>query len=258
MNLLFRRIGFVRGVLRPPAVAIVALLLAATLTACGGGDSSEPTASQPARTQSAGGSSKKKEGGGKAESEKGKSDSGTGKSSSGQGSEGASGDEGKEASKFTPRQHDDSGGGSKPLRAKGGDNSVQDYGAEAGGSDFENAAAALHNFLDARAQRNWAAACSFMSSSLVESLETLAARSEQIGSEGCAEILAGLTPQSEVGGPNGLLVKEAKIADVKSVRVEGDRAFILYIGLEKSITAMSMVKEDGEWKVGGLGGVPLN
>jgi hypothetical protein len=249
---LSRRIGFVRGVLRSPAVAIAALLLSVALTACGGGDSSGSTASQPAQGQPADGSSKKeKEGSGKA-------DSGNGKSRSGESKQVAPKDEAEEASKFTPKQHDDSGGGSKPLRAKGGDNSVQDYGTEAGGSDFEDAAAALHNFLDARAQGNWAAACSFMSSSMVESLETLASRSKQVGSKGCAEILGTLTPQSEVTAPNGLLVKEAKIANVRSVRVEGDRAFIIYIGLEKNVMAMSMVKEDGEWKVGSLGGVPLN
>src|SRR5262249_28784103 len=128
----------------------------------------------------------------------------------------------KSVGEFVPKQHSDSGGGAKQFVVKGGDNSVQEFGQDAGSSEFEAVAAALHSFLDARAEQNWAAACTFLSGSIADSLEQLAARSEQGGSKSCAEVLASLTPKSEVTAPDGLLVKEAKVADVGAVRVEGD------------------------------------
>src|SRR6476620_4351077 len=50
----------------------------------------------------------------------------------------------KEASDFAPKNHHDSGGGSGQFREpKGGDNSIQDYGAESSESEFEESAAAM-------------------------------------------------------------------------------------------------------------------
>jgi hypothetical protein len=54
------------------------------------------------------------------------------------------------------------------------------------------------------------------------------------------------------------LAKAAK-ADVGSLRIEGDRAFIVYRGAPKgTFYAISMSKEGGSWKVASLAGTPLN
>jgi hypothetical protein len=163
-------------------------------------------------------------------------------------------DEAGEASKFVPKQHSDSGGGSEKYRVKGGDNSVQEFGEETTGSEFEEASAALHNFLDARAAGNWAAACSYMADSIVKSFEQLGARSKELEGAGCAVLLEKLTNQAALP----LLRKEAERADVASLRIEDEQAFVLYRGLDNSIMAIPMTVEGGDWKVSGLAGTPLN
>ena len=226
-----------------------AALLAAGLVACGEED--EPAGTTEPATQARSGASGAQQcdraAGAPAEAKDAAQKSGDPDSEAG--------DDG-DLGNFTPKQHDDSGGGARQFRVQGGDNSVQDFGREAGGSDFEQASAALHNFLDARAVGDWTAACSFLAEDIFKSLEQLAAREGE--PVDCADALGNLTPPSEVTAPDGLLFREAKAADVGSVRIEGSRAFVLYRGLEDSVMAISMTKEDGRWKVASLGAVPLS
>jgi len=226
--------------------ALAALPLAAGLVACGGGggDSSSSTGGEAASTQ--------------AEAKPHESSQEKKKSSGGEQSSGGEGKSSKEssgpsASEFAPRQHSDSGGGSAKLRTKGGDNSVQEFGAE-NSSDFAVAATALHNFLDARAQGNWAAACEFMSQGIVESFKRLASQAKQLKGATCASILQALTNPAA----KQAMKAEAEKANARSLRTEGDRAFLIYTGLEGTVFAMPMAEEDGAWKVVSLAGTPLN
>jgi hypothetical protein len=162
--------------------------------------------------------------------------------------------EAKEASEFAPKPHNDSGGGSKQFEVKGGDNSVQEFGGEADASELDKAANALHNFLDARAEGNWAATCTYMSKATIESFEKLAAQSKQPGGASCAAILEKLmNPAARQS-----MKAEAEKANVRSLRTEGEQAFVIYTGLDGTILAMPMANEDGEWKVASLAGTPLN
>ena len=225
-------------------VALAALLIAVGLTACGGGSSSSTT-TEADRGQTEGNSSQEapKQGGTKGEESK-----------SGSGGEGQAGGSGPSASDFTPKHHNDSGGGSAPYKTKGGDNSVQEFGEEAGRSEFAAAAAALHNFLDARAEGNWAATCNYVSKSITESLEKLAAQAKQRKDSSCAALLKALTNPAA----KSAMQAEAAKANVRSLRTEGERAFVLYTGLHGTILAMPMANEDGDWKVSSLAGTPLN
>jgi hypothetical protein len=222
--------------------ALTALLLAAGLLACGADDDgSSPTAAQQESLRDgATGSSSEDDGG-----------SGTRPATS---DKGKAGSKGNGASDFVPRKHEDSGGGAEQFRVKGGDNSVQEFGAEAEPSEFEAAAQALHNFLDARAAGDWDAACEYMSRSTVASFEQIAARSEQGSSASCGEIVEGLI------NPNAkqALKEEAEKADVGSLRIEGEQAFLIYTGTEGTVLAMPMADESGQWKVASLAGTPLN
>ncbi|HEY5815580.1 MAG TPA: hypothetical protein VIS95_04490 [Solirubrobacterales bacterium] len=223
--------------------ALTALLLAAGLLACGGDDEGSSTTAAQAPTGK--GPIGEGSGGGDA-----KADDGTKPAGFGGDATESSGDGGSD---FVPKRHEDSGGGSEQYRVKGGDNSVQEFGAEAESSEFEAAAQALHNFLDARAAGDWDAACEYMSEATVASFERLGARGEG-GSTSCGETLAGLI------NPNAkqALKEEAEIADVGSLRVEGEQAFVIYTGIDGTVMAMPMADEDGEWKVAGLAGTPLS
>jgi hypothetical protein len=227
------------------ASALVAVALAVGLAACGGGSDSTSTPS------TSGGSNTSTTETAPAQAKKGQSSQA--KTQSKESPKEIHRSEAKEASDFAPKHHTDSGGGSKQFEVKGGDNSVQEFGGEADTSELDKAATVLHNFLDARAEKNWAAACTYMSKSMIQSLQQLAGRSQQLKGAGCAaiqEALSGRLPKSEF--------ERAAKADVGSLRIEGERAFVIYRGVEGSIMAMSMAHEGGEWKVAALGGVPLN
>ena len=226
------------------SVLAATVLLALGLAACGGGGNSNSTTGPTG----GGSTSTQKQGGGT-------TTAGGASKSAGSGANKGSGAsaEAKEASEFSPKQHSDSGGGSKQFRApKGFDNSIQDYGAEASGSEFDQAAATLHNFLDARAEGNWAAACTYMSQVLIKSLEELATHTQEL--KGCAEILDRLTPPRG----KGALRAEAAQADVASLRVEGKQAFVIYTGPKGAVVAMGMTPEGDIWKVSNLTSTPLN
>lgn len=166
---------------------------------------------------------------------------------------------GPPASAFHPKPHNDSGGGSGQFTVKGADNSVQEYGSEGSQSELEEAAAALHGFLDARAERNWAAACGYLAGSVIESFKQLAQTAtrhlpaDTLKGTGCPAVLAGLSGKA----PTSALL-EAAVANVGSLRTEGDQAFLIYRGAQGTPYAISMVSEGGTWKVASLSGTPLN
>lgn len=220
------------------AAILVAAALAFALAACGGSSSeSSPSSSEgsTATTTGTGG-----EGG-----------SGGGQKSDGQpgnGSEGGGGSGGDvETSPLRV-----SGGGSGQFRVKGGDNSIQDFGDEASESELEEAAKALHDFYVARAREEWSRACANLSKTVAEQLEQLAERAKQGKQTGCPAALAAITP-----GLPPKVARETTVIDAGSLRVEGDRGFLIYRGEEGTAYAINMAREDG-WKVGALAGIPLS
>jgi hypothetical protein len=233
------------GVLKPLAALAVTALLGLALAACGSGGSSTSTGSTPAGTTSAqkqGGTTTTAAGAGK--------NTGSGE---GQGKSGGSGSA-EEKSNFVPKHHSDSGGGSKQFRTKGGDNSIQEFGSEAPESEFDEAAVALHNFLDARAEGNWAAVCTYMSKATITSIEHLARGAKPGTDTSCGAILAGVI--SPAAQPQ--IKAEAEKANVRSLRTEGEQAFVIYTGIDKTVLAMPMAHEGGSWKVTSLAGTPLS
>jgi hypothetical protein len=231
----------VRRVPKTLTAALVALLLAVGVAACGGGDDSDSTATGAAGQQS------QTEGASQGNGDQGK-----------EGGSGSAGGEdqagGGDASDFVPKEHSDSGGGAEQFKVKGGDNSVQGFGEEASPEEFDEAAVALHNFLDARAEGNWAAACQYMSNGVIESFEKLASRAQQIDDSSCGGILETLTNPAAAQ----LLKEEAAKANAGSLRIEGEQAFVIYTGVDGTVLAMPMANEDGAWKVASLAGTPLS
>jgi len=221
-------------------VAVAALLLAVSLAACGGGDDSSSTVGEAAAREQAVGNSSV-----------GASSNGASKK---EGGEEKPGGEGEGSSNFVPKQHKDSGGGSEQFKVKGGDNSVQEFGEEADAPELDAAAVALHNFLDARAEGDWATACSYMSNAVVDSFEKLAAQAKQIGDKSCAGILEKLTNPAAKDS----MKAEAAQANVGSLRIEGEQAFLIYTGIDGTVLAMPMANEDSDWKVASLAGTPLS
>lgn len=145
---------------------------------------------------------------------------------------------------FTPKPHHDSGGGSGQFRTKGGDNSIQEYGDEPSRAVFDEAAAVLHDFLDARAAGAWRSACQRLAGSVVTGLVQQLAGQANGGPGHCAEILAALSS----GAPPAVL-REAAQADVGALRVKGESGFLLFRGAHGESFLMPMRREGGHWKV---------
>jgi hypothetical protein len=224
------------------SIAAGVMLLSLGLAACGGGGSSSSTGTSTETTAPSGaqGSSAN----GSKQAAKGKQGGGGGQSS---------GSEGGNSGSEKPIHHHDSGGGSTQYRVKGGDNSVQNFGDEASASERDQAAAAMHGYLDARANQDWTKACTYLAAPVVEQLEKLTEKSEQLKDKGCPAILEVLASQAD---PK-LLREEAAQADVGSLRIEGERAFVIFRGVEKTIYTIPMVNEDGEWLLGSIAPAPL-
>lgn len=152
-----------------------------------------------------------------------------------------------------PVSHHDRGGGSEQFRVRGGDNTVQEFGQEAGAAERARAATALHGYLDARAARDWSSACSFLSLSTLAVIEQIPKLAHKQGTKsGCPAVLGGL-----IGGAPTAALKASAIADVGALRVRGNSAYLLFHGPHHYDLLMPMVKERGSWKVGGVEAVPV-
>jgi hypothetical protein len=215
------------------SIVVVTALTALVVASCGGGDDESATSDSTAVAQGQGDATGDSPQDGK-----------EGSSKSGESRDGSGGSAAKE--------HDDSGGGSAQFKTKGGDNSVQEFGEEGSDSEFEQAAAAVHGFLDAREERDWEAVCSNLAASVTKGLKALAGKSEKLAGAGCVKIMGTILANA----PESAFKGEAA-ADIGSLRVEGDRAFVIYRAGD-DVLAMSMKREDGTWKVATLAGTPIN
>lgn len=159
---------------------------------------------------------------------------------------------GTTAAKVPPRPQADSGGGSTQFERKGGDNSIQEYGSEASGSEFAEAAKVLHAYLDARAVGDWRAACERLASRMTEELVRQLGTGQGGKGTDCGEVLAGLT----AAVPRAAL-RQAAVADVGALRVEGESGFLLFRGAQGEDFFIPMAREDGIWKVAAVAASPL-
>jgi hypothetical protein len=133
-----------------------------------------------------------------------------------------------------------------PL-AKGGDNSIQTFGVAAPRRDRLEVAAAAQAYLDARVLGNWDEACSDLAAPTRVQLGKL------VDSGTCADAMAALS----AGVPKTKLQIAADI-EVLSMRVRGNRGFLIYRNGEGTPSAIAIHRErGGEWRVGVIDGSAL-
>ena len=134
-----------------------------------------------------------------------------------------------------------------PNVPKGGDNSLVTFGDEADDAETAEVVAGLMGYLDARANGAWEQACSFLAVGLTDQIAQLQAQQEGGEELDCPEILKGLSASVSKD-----LLKSAAKVQVGSVRVNGERAFVIYKGDHNHWYVASMNEEDGVWKSGTL------
>ncbi len=222
------------------AVVAAAILVAGLLGACGDSGSTSSSSTSVTTTGQNGGGDSGGQGGSKDSQGGSQAGSQDGRKSKESGSDDVA----------TPLTV--SGGGSEQFRVKGGDNSIQEYGEETDESELQDAAEAVHGFYIARAEEDWAKACTYLAKSMVAQLEQLAGQSPQLKDKGCAVVLKAFTRPLPAS-----VRRETTVVDAGSLRREDERGFLIYYDAEKKPYAMALEDEDGAWKLTLLSATPL-
>lgn len=144
----------------------------------------------------------------------------------------------------SPAKHPGPPTGAASFKTKGADNSIPESGSEASAAELGAAAAALHGYLDARATGAWAKACSYLAPALAAQLSQLTGAPRKLP---CARLLAGLA-----AGIPAASAREAAIAVPGALRVDGERALLLFHGAHDTDYFIPMAREGGRWKVAAI------
>jgi hypothetical protein len=131
-----------------------------------------------------------------------------------------------------------------------GAGNITTFGEEASTADRDAAGTAVQEFLRARADGDWAQACSLMSASTQETLAAFGG--EPTKSVPCAKLLERVASQI-----SAKLLAAGEQTEVTAVRIEGDRGFVLYRDASGSESAFAVVREGSVWKAGAINGTPL-
>jgi hypothetical protein len=156
-------------------------------------------------------------------------DGNTASSSSSSGQETSSEESSGEDSTSTSQESEESVGGEK---------SIEEYGAEAGGGERGAILSSFHNYLQAIAAGDNSTACSYLSVRVQQGLRQLVkqrASCEQILPKLLAPTAAAISRQQD----NGKITK---------VRVKGDQAFVVFHAPGAKLYMLGLVREGGEWK----------
>lgn len=132
--------------------------------------------------------------------------------------------------------------------SKGGDNSIQAWGVEASEPEREELTAILQAFYDARADADWAKACTYLAAD--QEAEFAAFVKGKSGNSACAAAMRKLAPEV----PQSAFEKEARIGRALSLRVGKGNAFLIYTRPgERKVFANAFADEGGTWKVVSVG-----
>jgi len=195
-----------------------------------------------------GGSGSGAKGGGKDGSAGGKSSGG---SSGGSGKSSGSGSSGGDSGSSGGGS---SGSGSKEFTVPGGDNSVQEFGAEASTAERQAASRVLETYMKARAAEDAQTTCASLSKTVRAQLQDLAKAVP--GVEPGASCVAIFTAIDKRTPPSTRA--NTMTGPISGFRVEGNRGFALYHGTKNTDYTIQMEREGGGWKVGALVPYPVS
>ncbi len=128
---------------------------------------------------------------------------------------------------------------------------IKEFGTEASGSEAKQPEAAAIGYLDARAAEEWSRACSFLATPIRRLLGHLTAKSQRVAGKGCAAFVETSTKKLSPS-ERAALAKSTP----ESVRLEGDRGYVLYRDGNGTERAVSVKREGGRWKVVDVAGTP--
>lgn len=132
------------------------------------------------------------------------------------------------------------GENSKP-KYEGGEKSIEEFGSEAGGSERASILAVEQSYLGALADEDYGTACSHLADPVQQSLQQLVAK--QLKAKDCSAILPVLLAPTAAA-----TARDQANGKVTKVRVEGDRAFVVFHAPGAKLYVFTMQREDDAWK----------
>lgn len=123
---------------------------------------------------------------------------------------------------------------------EGGEKSIENYGGEATGSDRAALLGVFHGYLGALAAKDYAGACSHLSSLVRHSLKQLAGKAGRALS--CPAILPRLL------APTAATISREQVdGRVTKVRTMGNRAFVVFHAPGAKLYQLTMTREGETW-----------
>lgn len=221
-----------------PLLAVLALL---PVVGCGGGDdSTTPAGEGPglAVESTAGGEAAQRNQAGKGQSDGGNAGAET---EAGQPSGLPPSD-----SSSLPNQGSEDVAPGVPT-TQGGDNSIQSYGVESSGDERAEAATAVKAYLDAQADGRWQEACTLLAAPIRRDLLKLWEQAKGPDVGGCPQAMAAAVSRI----PKDL---QRVVSDlhVLSMRVQGNRGFLIYEDATARASETPMQHEEDGWRIRAL------
>lgn len=130
---------------------------------------------------------------------------------------------------------------------EGGEESIEEFGTEAAGAAKQGVLTAEQGYLTALADGDYAKACTFVASSVTNSLQQVVPPGE--GERSCAEILPKLLSSSAPA-----VARQQLEGEVVKVRVDGSRGFVVYHAPGARLYTFPVTRDGAVWKVSTLTG----
>lgn len=138
-----------------------------------------------------------------------------------------------------------------------GDKSIQTFGSAGAGGEFAAIARTVRAFNYALAARDTESVCALLAARMRAQIQLLVSRAgEKQGRKGsldCAGAVKGLLRQTA-----GAAAEQLRSIRVTDARIKAGRGFAIYRMRGQGEMAEPVVLEEGHWRVGALGGVPLD
>lgn len=132
---------------------------------------------------------------------------------------------------------------------RGGEASIEDFGSEAEGSERAQILALFGAYLNALAEKDYATVCADLSAAVQSSLARFAGKGSK---GGCEAILPKLLAPTAAR-----VATEQAEGKIAKVRVEDDRAFVVFKAPGAKLYQLTMVEEGGEWKAASVAAAVL-
>lgn len=136
--------------------------------------------------------------------------------------------------------------------AKASPEAPRQFGSELSGPEASQAEATLRAYFEARSERRWARACSYLAAPIRRLIDRLALQSESFPGTDCPSFIAFSTQKLP---PSKRAALDRIVVD--SVRADGNRGYVLYRHRPGERQQSMPIQAEGIWKLGAPSATPL-